>query len=65
MITIFLQKLTVVRAKNAKIFAKFFGKNILKIITSVPGAVANIRSFFWNPCFRKIWSQSYYPEMPA
>jgi hypothetical protein len=23
--------------KNANIFAKFFGKNILKIITSVPG----------------------------
>jgi hypothetical protein len=33
----FLQKLAVVRAKNAKIFAKFFGENILKIMTSVPG----------------------------
>jgi hypothetical protein len=33
----FLQKLAVVWAKNANIFAKFFGKNILKIITSVPG----------------------------
>jgi hypothetical protein len=32
----FLQKLAVVRAKNASIFAKFFGENIQKIITSVP-----------------------------
>jgi hypothetical protein len=32
----FLQKLAVVRAKNANIFAKFFAENILKIITSVP-----------------------------
>jgi hypothetical protein len=31
-----LQKLAVVWAKNANIFAKFFGENILKIITSVP-----------------------------
>jgi hypothetical protein len=31
-----LQKLAVVWAKNANIFAKFFGKNIFKIITSVP-----------------------------
>jgi hypothetical protein len=29
----FLQKLAVVRAKNAKIFANFFGENILKIIS--------------------------------
>jgi hypothetical protein len=33
----FLQKLTEVWEKSAKIFAKFFGENILKIITSVPG----------------------------
>jgi hypothetical protein len=31
----FLQKLAVVGAKNANFFAKIFGKNILKIITSV------------------------------
>jgi hypothetical protein len=30
----FLQKLAVVSAKNANIFVKFLGKNILKIITS-------------------------------
>jgi hypothetical protein len=32
----FLQKLAVVWTKNANIFAKFFGENILKIITSDP-----------------------------
>jgi hypothetical protein len=30
-------KLAIVWAKNANIFAKFFGENIFKIITSVPG----------------------------
>jgi uncharacterized membrane protein len=33
----FLQKVAAVGAKNANIFAKFFGENIFKIITSVPG----------------------------
>jgi hypothetical protein len=33
----FLQKLAVVRAKNANIFAKFFGENIFKIITLLSG----------------------------
>jgi hypothetical protein len=32
----FFQKIRVVWAKNANIFAKFFGENIFKIITSVP-----------------------------
>jgi hypothetical protein len=32
-----LQKLAVVRAKNANFFGKFFGENILKIKTSFPG----------------------------
>jgi hypothetical protein len=32
-----LHKLAVVGAKNANIFDEFFGKTILKIITSVPG----------------------------
>jgi hypothetical protein len=32
----FLQKLAVVSVKNAKIFAKFFGETIFKIIKSVP-----------------------------
>jgi hypothetical protein len=32
----FLQKLAVVWAKNDNFFAKFFGENIWKIITSVP-----------------------------
>jgi hypothetical protein len=33
----FFQKLAVVWAKNANIFTKFFGENILKIIASVAG----------------------------
>jgi hypothetical protein len=41
---IFLQNLAVVRAKNANIFAKFFGENLFKIITSVPGSVFLARS---------------------
>jgi hypothetical protein len=32
-----LQKVATVWAKNANIFAKIFGENIFKIITSVPG----------------------------
>jgi hypothetical protein len=34
---LFFQKLAVVEAKNANIFAKFLGGNIFRIITSVPG----------------------------
>jgi hypothetical protein len=34
---IFFQNLALFWVKNANIFAKFFGENILKIITSVPG----------------------------
>jgi hypothetical protein len=37
MITIFAKTSISLSKKNAKIFAKFFGENILKIITSVPG----------------------------
>jgi hypothetical protein len=33
----FFQNLALSRVKNANFFAKFFGENILKIITSVPG----------------------------
>jgi hypothetical protein len=33
----FLQKLAVVKEKNANFFAKCFGENIFKILTSVPG----------------------------
>jgi hypothetical protein len=33
----FFQNLALFRVKNANFFAKFFGENILKIITSVPG----------------------------
>jgi hypothetical protein len=32
----FLNNLALIWVKNANIFAKFFGENILKIITSVP-----------------------------
>jgi hypothetical protein len=41
----FLQKVAVVWAKNANIFARFFGENILKFITSVPGQMLRSRSF--------------------
>jgi hypothetical protein len=34
---IFLHNLVLFLAKNANFFAEFFGENILKIITSVPG----------------------------
>jgi hypothetical protein len=34
---LFFQKLAVIWAKNANIFATFFGENILKMITAVPG----------------------------
>jgi hypothetical protein len=40
MIKVF-QKLALVRAKNANILAKFFGENIFKFITSVPGMQEN------------------------
>jgi hypothetical protein len=33
----FLHNLALFRVKNANFFAEFFGENILKIITSVPG----------------------------
>jgi hypothetical protein len=32
-----MRKLALFCVKNANIFAKFFGENIFKIITSVPG----------------------------
>jgi hypothetical protein len=35
-----LHKLALFWVKNANLFAEFFGENILKIITSVPG--------YWN-----------------
>jgi hypothetical protein len=39
----FLQNLTVVWAKTANTFAKFFGENIFKIVTtSVPGHTVSI-----------------------
>jgi hypothetical protein len=34
-----LHNLALFRAQNANFFAVFFGENILKIITSVPGLV--------------------------
>jgi hypothetical protein len=42
-----LEIVTVVWVKNTNIFAKFFGKNILKIITLIPGA---------NPTTLRIYS---------
>jgi hypothetical protein len=37
-ITKLLYNLPLFKVKNAKFFAEFFGENILKIITSVPGS---------------------------
>jgi hypothetical protein len=37
----FLQKVAAIWAKNANIFAKFYGENIFKITTSVPEAILN------------------------
>jgi hypothetical protein len=37
MLRSFFQNLALFWVKNAKFFAKFFGENILNIITSVPG----------------------------
>jgi hypothetical protein len=44
----FLPKLAVICAKKRNFFAKFFGENILKIITSVPGrpAFKSAETFF-------------------
>jgi hypothetical protein len=42
----FLQKLTVVWAKNAKNFAKFFGENILEISVTRLGKFSPNRQFF-------------------
>jgi hypothetical protein len=42
----FFQKQAVIWAKNANIFAKLFGENILKIITSVPGRIFLDAAFF-------------------
>jgi hypothetical protein len=41
----FLHNLAVFCVKNANFFAEFFSKNILKIITSVPGGVAGSQFF--------------------
>jgi hypothetical protein len=38
-----LHNLALFWVKNANFFAKFFGENILKIITSVPGHPASVR----------------------
>jgi hypothetical protein len=58
----FLRKLKVVWAKNAKIFAKFFGENILKIITSVPGTLrfsVYVHILNWIECV-KILSNCFF-----
>jgi hypothetical protein len=41
-----LHNLALFRVKNANFFAGFFGENILKIITSVPGAGVMILKLF-------------------
>jgi hypothetical protein len=38
----FFQNLALFEVKNANFFAKFFGENILKIITSVPGRILKV-----------------------
>jgi hypothetical protein len=54
----FFSKIAVVGAKNANIFAKFFGENILEIITSVPGRQHfQFNYISWqNRVFRLLWS---------
>jgi hypothetical protein len=48
----FWKKLAVVWAKNANIFAKFFGKNIFKIITSVPVFLLPTTSALRISCYK-------------
>jgi hypothetical protein len=43
----FLQNVAAVRAKNANIFAKFFGKNIFKIITLVQEVYRFLVQLLW------------------
>jgi hypothetical protein len=40
-----LHNLALFRVKNVNFFAKFFGENILKIITSVPGWLASFLEY--------------------
>jgi hypothetical protein len=58
-----LQKLALFCVKNANIFAKFFGENILKIITSVPDW-ANFRPM--NDCLPwAVRGHCMHKEMPV
>jgi hypothetical protein len=50
----FSQKLAAAWAKNANIFARFFGENILKIITSVPGP---LKIVIFNVGMYKLYSR--------
>jgi hypothetical protein len=54
----FFQNLALARVKNAKCFAIFFGENILKIITSVPGAGGVAKLSTQEPPDLKIASSS-------
>jgi hypothetical protein len=45
----FFQKLALFWVKNANFFAKFFGENIFKIITSVPGTDVMIKKNIFSP----------------
>jgi hypothetical protein len=70
----FFQKLAVVWAKTANIFAKFFGENIFKIITPVPVyRPADLHNCQKSPKVRPIWSpwtttmchaRNFLPSMP-
>jgi hypothetical protein len=55
----FFSKTSISLSKNANIFAKYFGKNIFKIITLVPGFIKNglkeIMPSSWGRFFEQ-WS---------
>jgi hypothetical protein len=52
-----LEIIRVVWAKNANIFAKFFGENIFEFITSVPGSAnAPLKLWTWPFHFWTLWS---------
>jgi hypothetical protein len=51
-----LHNLALFRVKNANFFAEFFGKNIFKIITSVPGKKCSSVSGMLRQSVESLWS---------
>jgi hypothetical protein len=46
--------------KNANYFAEFFGKNIFKIITSVPGLNVTILKYFCRKKIGDLWRETLF-----